>query len=34
VLGAIREDVVDYHANDGEEENDQTPDDLVERRAV
>lgn len=32
--GAVREDVVDDHAHDGEEEDDQRPDDLVGGRAV
>jgi hypothetical protein len=34
VLGAVSEEVVDDHADDGEEEDDEAPDDLVERRAV
>lgn len=34
MLGAVAEEVVDDHADNGEEEDDEAPDDLVERRAV
>lgn len=34
VFGAVREEVVDEHSDEGEEEDDKAPDDLVERRAV
>ena len=34
VGSAVGEEVVDKHADDGEEQHDQTPEELVQRRAV
>jgi hypothetical protein len=34
VGSAVGEEVVDEHADDGEEQHDQTPEELVQRRAV
>lgn len=34
MLGAVGKEPVDHHADNGEEEDDQAPEELVDRRAV